>query len=65
MCHREEKTRVAIVTGGDDSEYTGTVDAVVEGHDAEEYTHGDVSARKDAPSANRRRQKTGERRIRT
>ncbi len=57
LCHPEEKAREAIGARGGQLEFS--VNAVVEGHDAGEYTHGDVSARKDAPSAARGRQKTG------
>jgi hypothetical protein len=39
--------------------FAGTVNAVVEGHDAGEYTPRDMGPKESVPSGDRRRQKTG------
>jgi hypothetical protein len=50
---------VATGAGGDDREFTGAKDAVVEGHAAGEYALGGMGPKENVPSGNRRPQKTG------
>ena len=47
---REEKRRAAIGAGGDELEFTGTVNAVVEGHGAGEYTLDGAGPEENVPS---------------
>jgi hypothetical protein len=56
---REKKWRAAIGTGGDESEFPGTANAVVEGHDAGEYTLGDMGPKENVPSVDRRGKENG------
>ena len=46
---RKEKWRAAIGAGGDELEFPGTVNAVVEGHGAGEYTRDGARSEENGP----------------
>ncbi len=50
---REEKWRAPMGTGGDEWEFTGTVNTVVERHGAGEYTLGGARPEENVPSGSR------------
>jgi len=56
---REEKWRAAIGAGGDELEFTGTVNAVVKGHGAGEHTLDGAWSEENVPAGERRHQKSG------
>ena len=56
---REEKWRAAIGAGGDESEFTGTVNAVIEGPGAGEYTLDGAGPEENVPSRDRRVENAG------
>jgi hypothetical protein len=55
----EEKERTAIGAGGDELEFPGTVNAVVEGHGAGEYTRDGARSEEKVPAGDRRHQTSG------
>jgi hypothetical protein len=56
---REEKWRAAIGAGGEELEFTGTVNAVVKGHGAGEHTLDGARSEENVPAGERRHQKSG------
>jgi len=55
----EERGGAAIGAGGDELKFTGTVNAVVDGHGAGEYTLGDMGPKENVPAGDRRHQESG------